>query len=65
MSQSLLYHAFGVREGYDYVETLYDDGCVRFVLSVTLVIDLESGRIVWVARGKGSEALRKFCGRCA
>lgn len=32
MSQSLLYHAFGVREGYDYVRTLYDDGCIRFVL---------------------------------
>lgn len=26
----------------------------------TLVIDLESGRIVWVAKGKGVEALRKF-----
>lgn len=26
----------------------------------TLVIDLESGRIVWVAKGKGTEALRKF-----
>ena len=26
----------------------------------TLVIDLESGRVVWVARGKGAEALRKF-----
>ena len=34
MSQSLLYHAFGVREGYDYVRTLYEDGCVRFVLTV-------------------------------
>jgi len=34
MSQSLLYHAFGVREGYDYVRTLYEDGCVRFVLAV-------------------------------
>lgn len=34
MSQSLLYHAFGVREGYDYVKTLYEDGCVRFVLEV-------------------------------
>jgi hypothetical protein len=34
MSQSLLYHAFGVREGYDYVETLYEDGCIRFVLEV-------------------------------
>ncbi len=26
----------------------------------TLVIDLDSGRIVWVAKGKGTEALRKF-----
>ena len=26
MSQSLLYHAFGVREGYDYQETIYQDG---------------------------------------
>jgi transposase len=34
MSQSLLYHAFGVREGYDYQETRYEDGCVRFILSV-------------------------------
>jgi transposase len=34
MSQSLLYHAFGVRGGYDYEETLYQDGCIRFVLSV-------------------------------
>ena len=30
----MLYHAFGVREGYDYVRTLYEDGCVRFVLAV-------------------------------
>ena len=34
MSQSLLYHAFGVREGYDYVQTRYEDGVIRFVLSV-------------------------------
>ncbi len=34
MSQSLLYHAFGVREGYEYVKTLYDEGCIRFVLEV-------------------------------
>ena len=34
MSQSLLYHAFGVREGYEYQETIYQDGCIRFVLSV-------------------------------
>ena len=34
MSQSLLYHAFGVREGYDYVRTDYRDGCVKFTLAV-------------------------------
>ena len=34
MNQSLLYHAFGVRHGYDYVRTLYEDGCIRFVLAV-------------------------------
>jgi transposase len=26
----------------------------------TLVIDLESGRVVWVAKGRGGDALRKF-----
>lgn len=26
----------------------------------TLVVDLDTGRIVWVAKGKGQEALRKF-----
>ena len=30
----MLYHAFGVREGFDYVRTLYEDGCIRFVLEV-------------------------------
>ena len=34
MSQSLLYHAFGVREGYEYVKTDYHDGMVRFHLAV-------------------------------
>jgi Zn finger protein HypA/HybF involved in hydrogenase expression len=34
MSQSLLYHAFGVREGYDYVRTEYHGGAVAFPLSV-------------------------------
>ncbi len=34
MSQSLLYHAFGIRKGYDYVRTLYEDGGVRFLLVV-------------------------------
>ena len=32
MSQSLLFHAFGVREGYEYWRTEYRDGCVRFLL---------------------------------
>ena len=34
MSQSLLYHAFGVREGYEYVRTDYQEGSVRFYLAV-------------------------------
>src|SRR5664279_515696 len=32
MNRSLLYHAFGVRKGYDYVRTVYGTGCIRFVL---------------------------------
>lgn len=34
MSQSLLYHAFGVREGYEYVKTEYLEGRVEFLLEV-------------------------------
>jgi transposase len=34
MSQSLLYHAFGVREGYEYVRTDYPAGNVEFTLTV-------------------------------
>jgi len=34
MSQSLLYHAFGVREGYKYVRTDYQEGAVTFHLAV-------------------------------
>ena len=34
MSQSLLYHAFGVREGYEYVRTDYAHGAVQFHLKV-------------------------------
>jgi len=30
----LLYHAFGVREGYEYWRTEYADGCIRFFLLV-------------------------------
>lgn len=34
MSQSLLYHAFGVREGYEYRSTKYVEGQVEFHLAV-------------------------------
>ena len=34
MNRSLLYHAFGVRGGYDYVRTLYEGGSIWFVLAV-------------------------------
>jgi transposase len=34
VNQSLLYHAFGVREGYDYVRTEYHHGTVEFHLAV-------------------------------
>ena len=34
MSQSLLYHAFGVRDGYEYVKTGYVEGRVEFYLAV-------------------------------
>jgi transposase len=34
VSQSLLYHAFGVREGYEYIRTEYHQGTVEFHLAV-------------------------------
>ncbi|MBL9177765.1 MAG: hypothetical protein JNM65_06865 [Verrucomicrobiaceae bacterium] len=34
MSQSLLYHAFGVREGCEYRSTKYAEGRVEFHLAV-------------------------------
>ncbi len=34
MSQSLLYHAFGVREGYEYVRTEYPEGRIEFTWAV-------------------------------
>jgi transposase len=34
MSQSLLYHAFGVREGYAYVRTEYPRGGIEITLAV-------------------------------
>ena len=35
MSQSLLANAFGVRDGYEYVRTAYQDGAVLFHLAVS------------------------------
>ena len=34
MSQSLLYHAFGVRKGYKYVRTEYHQGTIRLHVAV-------------------------------
>jgi transposase len=34
MNQSLLYHAFGIREGYDYQKTEYVEGRTQFSLKV-------------------------------
>ena len=39
------------------IDEIYVGRAKRFY---TLVIDLHRGRIVWVAKGKGAEALRKF-----
>ena len=51
MSQSLLYHAFGVREGYEYEKTEYVEGRVEFHLSVkeTMLVCPECGQVrAWV-----------------
>jgi hypothetical protein len=66
MSQSLLYHAFGVREGYDYKETLYEDGCIRFVLSVKpdwIRCPACGGKDI-VRKGRRYRDLRCQIGRC-
>jgi transposase len=34
MNRTLLYRAFGVPKGYDYVRTEYGRDCIRFVLAV-------------------------------
>jgi transposase len=54
VNQSLLYHAFGVREGYDYVRTEYHHGTVEFHLAVQsqlLICPHCEGRDV-IRRGK-------------
>jgi len=36
MSTSLLYHAFGIHNGFKYTRTQYENGAVIFVVSATL-----------------------------
>lgn len=52
MSQSLLYHAFGVREGYEYVRTEYQHGMVEFHLAV-------QSRLLVCPHCQGREVIRK------
>jgi transposase len=55
MSQSLLYHAFGVRKGYRYQKTEYVEGRVEFYLEVDekLLKCPECGRgAVWRRGGR-------------
>ena len=47
MSQSLLYHAFGVREGYEYQKTEYVEGRVEFHLRC------KQERLKWPQCGHG------------
>jgi transposase len=53
MSQSLLYHAFGVREGYEYRSTEYVGGSTEFVLAV------EDKMLVCPKCGKRESVIRK------
>src|SRR5437667_179 len=91
MSNSLLYHAWGLR-GYHYVGTDYAAAVIRFAVEqdpatfrcaqprlkhlrhvavdeihvgsrrgyLTVVLDLDSGAVVFVGKGKGAEALPPF-----
>jgi transposase len=52
VSQSLLYHAFGVREGYDYIRTEYHQGTVEFHLVV-------ASRLMVCPHCQGREIIRK------
>lgn len=60
MSQSLLYHAFGVREGYEYVKTQYPQGGVEFYLEVKeeKLVCPECGAGPAMRRGKRWRRLR-------
>ena len=48
----MLYHAFGVREGYDYVRTEYHQGAVEFHLAV-------ASRLLVCPHCQGREIIRK------
>ena len=54
MSQSLLYHAFGVREGYQYVRTSYEEGSIRFVVEPKkeLFVCPDCGRTDVIRKGR-------------
>jgi hypothetical protein len=52
VSQSLLYHAFGVREGYEYVRTEYHQGTVEFHLAV-------ASRLLVCPHWQGRELIRR------
>jgi transposase len=52
VSQSLLYHAFGVREGYEYVRTEYHHGAVEFHVAV-------EARLLVCPHCQGRDVIRK------
>jgi transposase len=60
MSQSLLYHAFGVREGYEYEKTEYVEGRVEFHLSVkeTMLVCPKCGHGRAARRGSRRRRIR-------
>ena len=60
MSQSLLYHAFGVREGYEYRRTSYEGGGVQFhvVVKDELLVCPQCGSPTVVRMGKRTRRLR-------
>ena len=60
MSQSLLYRAFGVREGYEYVKTGYMEGRVEFYLAVEeeKLVCPKCGAVPAMRRGKRWRRIR-------
>jgi transposase len=60
MSQSLLYHAFGVREGYEYRRTSYEGCGVQFhvVVKDDLLVCPQCGSRAVVRMGRRTRRLR-------